>query len=504
MHSLIDLAPVIAASEPTPHESWIQILKTGEFQHPKDGTIRITRETLHRMKENFDAKVRGTDLAVDISHNPDAGAVGWFKELRLEGDKLMALVAWTDEGAELVRSGKYRYFSPEFAFGWTHPEKGTKFRDVLFGGALTNRPFLKDMQPVAFSEHGMATLWYDPDHDGDDDRTTNPKTNPDWMEDVRRGINTWDQCTPEQQEELKKHGLTKDAADKAHAEFLAAHPHLKMAEDVTKDGITNAHATPPKGKPQNRDLYADPAHYKYPIDRKHIQAAVDFYNDPANRTKGGYHESQWAEIGKRIAAAASRLLVKDGYHYADGHIETPTNHVKASEGYDPDSAPTDDWSGGGGVVTPHRPTDTDPGQYHEPQGGILLSEGGKTITMADWEAAQKRIQLLEAETRRKTFAEEVRGWLFDEQTQTGKLVPAQAEGVVEFMMSLSDEQVAAFREVMNGLPARVQFGEIGTAVGTGTTDKEAQVVKLAEKLERERGISWKEAMIEAASELGVS
>jgi Mu-like prophage I protein len=108
----------------------------------------------------------------------------------------MAKVDWTEEGASLVKSGKYRYFSPEFMFQWKDPANGTEHKDVLLGGALTNRPFLKDMEPVAFSESGMGEVWmaenegmsddanyapsvkhrdgssYDPDGDGDDDSTT--------------------------------------------------------------------------------------------------------------------------------------------------------------------------------------------------------------------------------------------------------------------------------------------------------------------------------------------
>ena len=34
----------------------------------------------------------------------------------MEGDKLYAEIAWTEEGQQLIRSGNYRYFTPEFVF----------------------------------------------------------------------------------------------------------------------------------------------------------------------------------------------------------------------------------------------------------------------------------------------------------------------------------------------------------------------------------------------------
>src|SRR6185369_3969903 len=68
------------------------------------------------------------------------------------------------------------------------------------------------------------------------------------------------------------------------------------------------HKSPPKGYPSDKSEYADPENYKYPIDAEHIQAAIGYYNHEGQQSAGGYSDSQWAAIGRRIAAAASRLL----------------------------------------------------------------------------------------------------------------------------------------------------------------------------------------------------
>jgi hypothetical protein len=491
--------------------SWVQVLTTGEWERPEkqsDGTVKsrkisITTSDLQRFKENFDKGVRGVKLFTDIAHKPDDGAVAEWEELDVRGDKLFAKMKWTDEGAQLVKSGKYNYFSPEFSFAWTDPATGKVHKDVLFGGALTNRPFLKNMERVALSEDGdMFQVQfadgetYDPDHDNDDDSTANPSKNPDWMDDVKRGITPWDKCTPDQKQQLIAKGITHHVANRAHAEFMAAHPHLSMK--MSEGDITNSHKSPPKGKPQNKALYADPENYKYPIDRKHIHAAISYFNQGDMQSKGGYSSDEWASIGRRIAEAANRLIGK-GYSFKDGKIETPSTHKMSEDQYDPDGSPDED----DGVATSHNPDDTDSGKYNEPGGGVLrMAEG---ITMADWERAQSEIKALKESERRHKFTEQARGWMFDENNKSGKLLPAQQDKVVDLMMGMTEEQATKFSEFISGLPSVVSFDEIGTAatVTGGKSGTEEQVVKLAEKKMREEHIEWKEAFIAASDELGV-
>lgn len=79
------------------------------------------------------------------------------------------------------------------------------------------------------------------------------------------------------------------------------------------------HLTPPKDYPDNPDQYGDPVNYAYPIDEAHIKPAVSYFNHEGQREAGGYTPEEWAVIGKRIAAAASRLL-GGKYEYKDGKV----------------------------------------------------------------------------------------------------------------------------------------------------------------------------------------
>lgn len=498
MQTLIDLSSV-ALSE-SAGESWIQIMKTGEWDHPQYGKIKITRENLQRFKENFDKRVRGTDIAVDVSHNPDGGAVAWFKELRVEDDKLMALVAWTEKGAELVRSGTYRYFSPEFMTQWKDPATGEVYKDVLFGGALTNRPFLKGMEPIEFSESGMGLVWYDPDNDGDDDSTADPEKNPDWMSDVKMGFTPWDKLTPEQQKQCMKAGITKEKADAARRAFLSTQK-KEMAEG---GDVTNAHKSPPKGKPQDKSQYADPDHYKYPIDEKHIRAAVSYYNQSGQKEAGGYSDEQWAEIGRRIAAAANKHI-GPGHKYENGKITTPNNSPSASkkemeefkECMDPPGLKNINPDDGGSQ--PHDiDIDSEAGKFAHKGGAKKMSE--TIVTLDEWKAAQERIRMLEQENRRVKMEEKVRGWMFNEATKTGKIFPAQREKVMGLLMSMNEEQVHMFSEFVEGLPDAVDFGERGFSADFGKPDPEDELTRLTDTYVKQ-GMTIRDAAVRAFKEL---
>jgi len=117
---------------------------------------------LSQIKENFDAGVYGIDVAVDINHDHRSGAAGWIKSLEVgpsstqpEKSALFAQVEWTDHGREMV--GRYKYISAEFG-PYTDPETGKTTQDVLKAATLTNRPFIKGMQPVAVEEERIEVL----------------------------------------------------------------------------------------------------------------------------------------------------------------------------------------------------------------------------------------------------------------------------------------------------------------------------------------------------------
>jgi phage I-like protein len=98
--------------------------------------------------------VRDTELDIDYDHKMNSGeAAGWVKQAEFrENDGLYLFVEWTKSAAAKIKEKAYKYFSPEFAEAWKHPKSGAIYKDVLFGGGITNRPFLKDILPLNLSE----------------------------------------------------------------------------------------------------------------------------------------------------------------------------------------------------------------------------------------------------------------------------------------------------------------------------------------------------------------
>jgi hypothetical protein len=160
MTAAIDLGGVrLAQDRPT----WLHAFPLGRYVHPIHGELLFTRERLQAMADGVNSGIRGITPALDFDHREDRAkggkAAGWITAAEVRPDGLWIAVEWTAEAQAEVRAGAWRYLSPEFA-DWTDPRTGVRHRDVLLGAALTNRPFLRDLAPVAACE--PAAIWRDP------------------------------------------------------------------------------------------------------------------------------------------------------------------------------------------------------------------------------------------------------------------------------------------------------------------------------------------------------
>jgi phage I-like protein len=133
-------------------KSWIQVFPIGHWEHPEYGPIDVDEERAKRFTDNIKNNVRGQQLNVDYDHNTGVAA-GWYTgQAELRADGVWAEVEWTPKALQHLKEKEYKYFSPDFVDEWVHPSTSTKFQDVLFGGALTNRPHLKGILPINLSE----------------------------------------------------------------------------------------------------------------------------------------------------------------------------------------------------------------------------------------------------------------------------------------------------------------------------------------------------------------
>ena len=133
----------------------VQVLRAGTFSDAM-GEVTIDLSDLESMVLGFKEKVRRTDIALDAGHDTQGPAYGWVKNLYIvNGIELWATMEYNNEGKEVINDKQYRYLSAEFAFEYTDGETGNTHGTTLFGIALTNRPFVKEMQPLTFKEKNM-------------------------------------------------------------------------------------------------------------------------------------------------------------------------------------------------------------------------------------------------------------------------------------------------------------------------------------------------------------
>lgn len=131
---------------PVEGEEWIPIIPVGTFR-TFDGRGPFH---LEKPEEVVAASRREiVELVIDRDHVTDHAppgaprpAAGWIKELKVDGDRVMARVDWTPPALEQLKNREYRYISPVFTY-----DKNNRVLRIL-RASLTNDPAL-EMKAVA-------------------------------------------------------------------------------------------------------------------------------------------------------------------------------------------------------------------------------------------------------------------------------------------------------------------------------------------------------------------
>jgi hypothetical protein len=140
--------------------SWVHALPLGEYTHPVFGKMKYTADKIRAFADSVNAKIRGIDPSINIMHGAGGGdgeAAGWVKKADARPDGLWVFVEWTKTAAEKIKEKAWRYFSAEYQDSWTDAT-GKKHDNVFFGGALTNRPYMKNLLPINLSEGSIDAM----------------------------------------------------------------------------------------------------------------------------------------------------------------------------------------------------------------------------------------------------------------------------------------------------------------------------------------------------------
>lgn len=155
----VSLADVALEESEGVVRSDIQLFPNGSRVHPFFGEMKFDATFRSDMSNEFNAS--GGQRPIDVNHSSmlafsydDGKAYGWIEKLDDRGaDGLWASVRWTKAGVDAVRSGDYRFISPEFALDAYDKKTGERTgRPKLLAAALTNRPFLEGMAQVAATD----------------------------------------------------------------------------------------------------------------------------------------------------------------------------------------------------------------------------------------------------------------------------------------------------------------------------------------------------------------
>jgi len=162
-----------------------ELLTTAKQTDSRYWNFEFSKEDLQEMATNFNSNIVGTEIPVDLNHDPEHIAYAWItprsmevkESTKIEGQfSLFAnLYKFTPEGEDMVKTGKIRYFSLQIQHKFEKfVDKAKKtFNNVIRALALTNMPVIKDMAPILSEKENKS---------GENNLSDNPKENMDAKE----------------------------------------------------------------------------------------------------------------------------------------------------------------------------------------------------------------------------------------------------------------------------------------------------------------------------------
>lgn len=152
-----------SAIEITGDDPWLKIGVSGKWEGHPVGTFELNQATFDQMVSNFEKS--NIDIVCDYEHQTLYGdcapASGWiFKNpisLKSENGELFAKIEWTDKAKTHIKNIEYRYLSPVFAPNTTSQVDGTNIGWTLHSVALTNKPFLQELDEVRLNKLNNQT-----------------------------------------------------------------------------------------------------------------------------------------------------------------------------------------------------------------------------------------------------------------------------------------------------------------------------------------------------------
>ncbi|MBN7785143.1 hypothetical protein JYP51_09445 [Ponticoccus gilvus] len=137
----------------------VELIPVGSFRlADKRGRQLMTFDpvTASRVIETSFSLATGNVLPIDFDHRSlgpqgaaDSRAAGWITAMRVEGDRVLASVEWTEDGRRALEGRSYRFLSPVFK---TRPDGSVA---LIEGAGLVNNPALPELRQIASKENDL-------------------------------------------------------------------------------------------------------------------------------------------------------------------------------------------------------------------------------------------------------------------------------------------------------------------------------------------------------------
>lgn len=143
---------------------WIDLAFEGTWHGHRAGSFTFSREVFATIVANF--RRNPNPIPLDYEHATEhaipAPASGWVQDVEVRDiggvAHLYALVELTDEAAQWVREGRYRFSSAVVDFASRDLASGDDIGAELLSIALTNVPFIRGQAPIRLSRAASLAL----------------------------------------------------------------------------------------------------------------------------------------------------------------------------------------------------------------------------------------------------------------------------------------------------------------------------------------------------------
>ncbi len=361
----------------------------------------------------------------------------------------------TKRGADLLTEGAYKYFSPEIIFSKKDEETGENVKDLLVGGAFTNRPFFKAMQPLMASEaadrqpgarNGTADL-------------NSPVLFTNFTSSMTRKLLTL-LSDVAGQNKIKK-------SDIAHIKYAFSELNDTQKADVEEavQDVYNRFEEEEKAK-------VDDVQPAKPADAEEENKEGEEGGDKGEEKKEDEGEGEGDDEEDKAGAEQTEEEKKAAADAAEAE-------KKAAD----DAAAAADEAGKAGD-------------------GVQANDKGEvTMKASDLEIlknAQKTLSKMIKDNKTSAIDQRITKMLFSEKTKTGTLLPKDKKRIVAFCAGLSDPQAVEFMAILEGQSANVS--KLFTELGSGAAGQEKNMnMSEAEAFYVSQGFTEEEAK-EAAKE----